>query len=91
MTRLRLAFLGTPDFSARILATLIAAGHEVAMVYAQPPRPAGRGHRLTASPVQRAAAAAGLAVRTPARLGAWRKRPTSRRLASMRRRSPLTG
>jgi methionyl-tRNA formyltransferase len=69
MSRLRLAFLGTPDFSARILATLIAAGHEVAMVYAQPPRPAGRGHRVAASPVQRAAGAAGLAVRTAARLG----------------------
>ena len=44
MTRpLRLAFMGTPDFSVPTLAALIAAGHEMAAVYCQPPRPAGRG------------------------------------------------
>ncbi|HUZ72399.1 MAG TPA: methionyl-tRNA formyltransferase [Stellaceae bacterium] len=66
---LRLAFLGTPDFAARILAALLDAGHRVAAVYCQPPRPAGRGHRVQPSPVQLAAAAAGLPLVMPERLG----------------------
>lgn len=65
MTRLRLAFLGTPEFSVPTLEALIAAGHEVAAVYSQPPRPSGRGHRVQPSPVHRAAAAHGIEVRTP--------------------------
>jgi methionyl-tRNA formyltransferase len=68
MTKLRLAFMGTPDFAMPSLRALIAAGHEIAAVYCQPPRPAGRGHRPLPSPVQQAAEAAGLPVRTPARL-----------------------
>jgi methionyl-tRNA formyltransferase len=67
---LRLAFMGTPDFAVPILRALIEAGHDLAAVYTQPPRPSGRGHRPQASPVQRAAEAAGLAVRTPAKLDA---------------------
>ncbi len=47
MTQLRFAFMGTPDFAAAILDALIAAGHDIAAVYCQPPRPAGRGHRLS--------------------------------------------
>ena len=43
MASLRLAFMGTPDFSVPALQALIAAGHEIAAVYSQPPRPAGRG------------------------------------------------
>jgi methionyl-tRNA formyltransferase len=65
LTRLRLAFLGTPDFAVPSLAALIAAGHEVVSVYAQPPRPAGRGHKLRPSPVHAAAEAHGIEVRTP--------------------------
>jgi methionyl-tRNA formyltransferase len=67
---LRLAFLGTPPFAARILAALLGAGHRIDMVYCQKPRPAGRGHRPLASPVQLAAAAAGLPLRMPERLDA---------------------
>jgi methionyl-tRNA formyltransferase len=63
---MRLAFLGTPDFAVAALAAIVAAGHEVAMVYAQPPAPRGRGHALRPSPVQAYAEANGLAVRTPA-------------------------
>jgi methionyl-tRNA formyltransferase len=63
--RLRLAFMGTPEFAVPALDALLAAGHEIAAVYSQPPRPAGRGHRQQTSPVQRRAEAAGLAVRTP--------------------------
>jgi methionyl-tRNA formyltransferase len=70
LTRLRLAFLGTPEFAVPSLAALLAAGHEVACVYAQPPRPAGRGRKLRPSPVQEAAAAQGIEVRTPRTLRA---------------------
>ncbi|HEX8262109.1 MAG TPA: methionyl-tRNA formyltransferase, partial [Allosphingosinicella sp.] len=62
---MRLAFMGTPDFAVPTLEALIAAGHEVAAVYCQPPRPAGRGKALRPSPVQRRAEAAGIGVRTP--------------------------
>ena len=43
MTPLRLAFMGAPDFALPSLRALAAAGHEIAAVYAKPPRPAGRG------------------------------------------------
>jgi methionyl-tRNA formyltransferase len=62
---MRLAFMGTPDFAVPTLEALIAAGHEVAAVYTQPPRPAGRGKAPRPSPVQLRAEAAGIAVRTP--------------------------
>ena len=65
---MRLAFLGTPDFSVAALEALIAAGHEIACVYSQPPRPAGRGKALRPSPVHQAAEARGIEVRTPASL-----------------------
>jgi methionyl-tRNA formyltransferase len=65
---LRLAFLGTPDFAVASLEALVAAGHDVAAVYSQPPRPAGRGKKDRASPVHLAAEAHGIAVRTPASL-----------------------
>src|SRR5258708_6267825 len=63
--RLRLAFMGTPDFAVPILAALLDAGHDVAAVYCQPPRPSGRGHRTQPSPVQGFAASPGLMVRHP--------------------------
>ncbi len=62
---MRLAFMGTPDFSVAILDALVNAGHEVVCVYSQPPRPAGRGQQLQASPVHRRADALGIPVRTP--------------------------
>ena len=66
--RLRLAFMGTPDFAVPSLAALIAAGHDIATVYCQPPRPAGRGNKVQPSAVQLFAEGQGLAVRHPARL-----------------------
>ncbi len=65
---MRIAFMGTPDFAVPTLDALIAAGHEIAAVYTQPPRPAGRGKALSPSPIQRRADGAGLEVRTPATL-----------------------
>lgn len=70
MTRLRLAFMGTPGFSVPVLDALVAAGHEIACVYSQPPRPSGRGQAVRPGPVHARATALGLAVRTPARLKA---------------------
>jgi len=64
----RLAFMGSPDFSVPALKALHEAGHEIAAVYAQPPRPAGRGHAVKPCPVHAAAEEMGLPVRTPARL-----------------------
>src|SRR5437870_12535816 len=65
---LDLVFMGTPEFAATILAALIAAGHRIRAVYTQPPRPAGRGHRMQPSPVQMLAERHGLPVRCPASL-----------------------
>jgi len=67
---MRLAFMGTPDFAVPSLAELIAAGHEVAAVYSQPPRPRGRGQKLTPSPVHAFAETLGLPVFTPASMKA---------------------
>src|SRR5258706_13800541 len=60
--------MGTPKFAATILAGLIAAGHRMRAVYTQPPRPAGRGHRMQPSPVQLLAESHGLPVHCPANL-----------------------
>ena len=60
--------MGSPAFAVPALQALHAAGHDIACVYSQPPRPAGRGHTVTRSPVQIAAEALGLPVSTPSRL-----------------------
>ena len=65
---MRLIFMGTPDFAVPVLDALVAAGHEIACVYCQPPRPAGRGKKDRPTPVQRRAEALGLPVRHPVTL-----------------------
>jgi methionyl-tRNA formyltransferase len=65
---MRIAFMGTPPFAARALEALIAAGHDIAAVYSQPPRPAGRGHKLVKSATHALAETHGIEVRTPERL-----------------------
>lgn len=62
---MRIIYMGTPEFAVPALDALVAAGHEIAAVYSQPPRPAGRGKGLRASPVHQRAEALGLEVRTP--------------------------
>ena len=62
---LRIAFMGSPSIAQGVLEALIAAGHQIACVYSQPPRPAGRGQKLTPTPVHAFAEARGLEVRTP--------------------------
>ncbi len=65
---MRIIFMGTPDFAVPALKALVAAGHDVAACYTQPPRPAGRGKQLQPSPVQREAEALGITVRHPVSL-----------------------
>lgn len=65
---MRVIFMGTPDFSVPVLDALVLAGHEIAAVYCQPPRPAGRGKKDRPSPVQQRAEALGLLVRHPVSL-----------------------
>jgi methionyl-tRNA formyltransferase len=62
---MRIVFMGTPDFATHALKALREAGHEIAAVYSQPPRPAGRGYTVTPSPVHALAESLGLPVRTP--------------------------
>ena len=65
---MRIIFMGTPDFSVPVLEALVEAGHEIAAVYCQPPRPAGRGKKERPTPVHARAEALGLEVRYPVSL-----------------------
>lgn len=60
--------MGTPDFSVSVLDALVDAGHDIAAVYSQPPRPAGRGKKDRPSPVHARADALDIEVRTPVSL-----------------------
>ena len=62
---MRVIFMGTPDFSVPVLDALVDAGHDIAAVYCQPPRPAGRGKKERPTPVHQRAEALGLEVRHP--------------------------
>jgi len=62
---LKIVFAGTPDFSVPALDALLASGHAVVAVYTQPDRPAGRGRKLTASPVKARALEHGIPVHQP--------------------------
>jgi methionyl-tRNA formyltransferase len=65
---MRIAFMGSPDFAVPALRALHQAGHDIAAVYCQPARPAGRGQAVRRCAVHVAANDLGLPVRTPARL-----------------------
>lgn len=62
---MRIIFMGTPDFSVPVLNALVEARHEIAAVYCQPPRPAGRGKKDRPTPVHARAEELGLEVRHP--------------------------
>lgn len=62
---LRLVFAGTPEFAVPCLAACARPGVEIVAVYTQPDRPAGRGRKLSPSPVKEAATARGLRVEQP--------------------------
>lgn len=65
---MRLAFMGSAAFAIPALEALVAAGHEIAALYCQQPRPAGRGQKLRLAPLHAAALRLGVPVRTPATL-----------------------
>lgn len=67
---LRVIFAGTPDFAAASLSALLASDHRVVAVYTQPDRPAGRGRKLTSSPVKELAQTHELPVHQPLTLKA---------------------
>ncbi|BBL59706.1 methionyl-tRNA formyltransferase [Methylomonas koyamae] len=62
---MKIVFAGTPEFAVPTLQTLIDSPHEVVAAYTQPDRPAGRGRKLTASPVKDLALTAGIPVAQP--------------------------
>lgn len=80
MKSLNIIFAGTPDFAARHLQALIDSQHNVIGVYTQPDRPAGRGKKLTASPVKELAIANNIPVFQP---GSLRKEPAQQELAAL--------
>ena len=65
---MRVVFAGTPEFASVVLLALIESEHEVAAVFTQPDRPAGRGRGLRASPVKALAEPLGIPVLQPATL-----------------------
>lgn len=68
MAARRVVFMGTPQFAVPTLQALISSEHEITAVYSQPPRPAGRGQKLTKSPVHQLAEQHSIAVFTPTNL-----------------------
>ena len=64
---MKVVFMGTPDFAVPVLEKLVEK-HQVVCVYTQPPRPAGKGYKLTPSPVHQKADEFGISVRTPVSL-----------------------
>lgn len=79
---LSVLFAGTPEFAAIALKAVLGSGHRVVGVYTQPDRPAGRGRKLTASPVKETALAAGLPVFQPASLKGPAEQETLRALGA---------
>jgi len=65
---MRIVFMGTPEFALPTLQALFDSGYDIASVYSQPPRAAGRGMALRRSPVQIFAETSNMEVRTPDRL-----------------------
>lgn len=65
---MRVVFMGSPEFAVPSLEALVREKYDIAAVYTQPDKPAGRGLTLTASPVKKAALSLGLTVCQPATL-----------------------
>ncbi|MDE2790847.1 MAG: methionyl-tRNA formyltransferase [Paracoccaceae bacterium] len=71
---MRIAFMGTPDFAIPALIRLVESGFDIVAVYCRPPRPAGRGQRFRACPVQIEAERLDLPVHAPERLSCVKER-----------------
>ncbi len=70
---MNLIFAGTPQFAVPALEALLRAGHTVRAVYTQPDRPAGRGRKVTASPVKQCAEKHGIEIRQPEKISGEEK------------------
>jgi len=68
MSKMRVVYMGTPDFAVPCLDRLVAEGYDVVSVVTQPDRPKGRGQKLAASPVKEAALGHGLPVLQPEKI-----------------------
>ncbi|MFM8432221.1 MAG: methionyl-tRNA formyltransferase, partial [Bacteroidota bacterium] len=68
MNRIKIVFMGTPEFAVPSLEALIAAGYEIVGVVTAPDKPAGRGQKMTASAVKNCAVKYGLRILQPANL-----------------------
>jgi len=77
---MRVIFMGSPEFAVPSLNALVQSGHEVACVYSQPPRPAGRGKADRKTPVHERAEQLGIEVRTPRTLRDAEEQERFRRL-----------
>src|SRR5512141_40596 len=78
---MRVVFLGTPDFAVASLRALLDSSYEVAAVFTQPDRPAGRGQRLQPPPVKQRALEAGIPVYQPERIRSEENRGTIERFS----------
>jgi methionyl-tRNA formyltransferase len=65
---MRIVFMGTPQAAVPTLRQCVADGHEVVAVWTQPDKPAGRGNKVTVSPVKEFALARGIQVFQPSRI-----------------------
>src|SRR5215510_10470428 len=65
---MKLIFMGTPEFAVPSLARLIADGHQIASVFTQPDKPAGRGNRIHVPPVKELALEKGIAIHQPPKI-----------------------
>lgn len=81
MSKLKVAFAGTPEFASEALSAILTAGFEVPLVLTQPDRPAGRGMKLQASPVKQLAQQHGITVAQPHSLKLDGKYPDEARAA----------
>ena len=80
MSRLKVVFMGTPQFSVPTLEKLVST-YNVVAVYCQPPRPSGRGHNFVASPVHKKAEELGISIYTPQSLRSQETQQEFRNLA----------
>jgi methionyl-tRNA formyltransferase len=81
VTRMRVVFMGTPEFAVSSLRALLTSQYEVAAVFTQPDRPAGRGKQVQPPPVKQEAVRAGIPVFQPEKVRLEENRPLLERLA----------
>lgn len=66
--RLRIVFMGTPEFAVESLKVLVENNYDIAGVITAPDKPAGRGQKLRQTPVKEYAQSRGLTVLQPTNL-----------------------